>query len=101
MALADMGRVEDTFPILRSVMEIDTPAQSDKHTFFEEAVSSNNNYSLLEGQNFAKLFFLNFLVLFSVRTTTENTIVTFIIFFLTCFEPIRQVLNTGFKIGQG
>lgn len=38
MALADMGRVEDTFPILRSVMEIDTPAQSDKHTFFEEAV---------------------------------------------------------------
>ncbi|KAF9424837.1 hypothetical protein HW555_000138, partial [Spodoptera exigua] len=38
MALADMGRVEDTFPVLKSVMEIDSPAQSDKHTFFEEAI---------------------------------------------------------------
>uniref|UniRef100_A0A2A4JAC2 Pentatricopeptide repeat-containing protein 2 n=1 Tax=Heliothis virescens TaxID=7102 RepID=A0A2A4JAC2_HELVI len=38
MALADMGRVEDTLPILRSVLDIDSPSQRDKHTFFEETI---------------------------------------------------------------
>nr|XP_021198169.2 pentatricopeptide repeat-containing protein 2, mitochondrial [Helicoverpa armigera] len=38
MALADMGRVEDTLPILRSVLDIDSPTQRDKHTFFEETM---------------------------------------------------------------
>ncbi|KAJ8717901.1 hypothetical protein PYW07_005831 [Mythimna separata] len=38
MALADMGRVEDTLPILRSVLDIDSPSQKDKHTYFEETI---------------------------------------------------------------
>lgn len=38
MALADMGRVDDTLPILRTVLDIDSPTQKDKHTFFEETV---------------------------------------------------------------
>lgn len=39
MALADMGRVDDAIPILRSVLNIDSPDQKDKHTFFEETIS--------------------------------------------------------------
>ena len=38
MALADMGRVDDTLPILRTVLDIDSPLQKDKHTFFQETV---------------------------------------------------------------
>ncbi|KAJ8717254.1 hypothetical protein PYW08_005653 [Mythimna loreyi] len=38
IALADMGRVEDALPVLRSVLDIDIPTQKDKHTFFEETV---------------------------------------------------------------
>ncbi|CAB3231623.1 unnamed protein product [Arctia plantaginis] len=38
MALADMGRVDDALPVLRSVLDIDRPSQTDKHTFFEETV---------------------------------------------------------------
>ncbi|CAG9795765.1 unnamed protein product [Diatraea saccharalis] len=39
MGLADMDRVDDAFPVLRSVMEIDVPEQTHKHTFFEETIS--------------------------------------------------------------
>ncbi|RVE52731.1 hypothetical protein evm_002604 [Chilo suppressalis] len=39
MGLADMGRVEDTFPVLRAVIDIDVPEQIGKHTFFEETIS--------------------------------------------------------------
>ncbi|KAM3963187.1 pentatricopeptide repeat-containing protein 2, mitochondrial [Aphomia sociella] len=39
MALADMGRVDDALPVLRSVLDIDIPEEKDKHTFFEETVS--------------------------------------------------------------
>ncbi|XP_075981569.1 pentatricopeptide repeat-containing protein 2, mitochondrial-like [Anticarsia gemmatalis] len=38
MALADLGRADDTLPILRSVLEIDSPTQKDKHTFFAETI---------------------------------------------------------------
>lgn len=38
IALADMGRVEDTLPVLRNVLDIDSPAQKDKHTFFDETL---------------------------------------------------------------
>lgn len=47
MALADMGRVEDTLPILRAVLEIESPLQKDKHTFFEETVCIFFCYLLL------------------------------------------------------
>lgn len=39
MALADMGRVDDTLPVLRGVLDIDKPSEKDKHTFFAETVS--------------------------------------------------------------
>lgn len=37
-ALAAMGRVDDTLPVLRTVLDIDSPQQRDKHTFFEETI---------------------------------------------------------------
>ncbi|KAL4714959.1 hypothetical protein ACJJTC_003110 [Scirpophaga incertulas] len=39
MALADMGRVDDALPILRSVLDIDIPEENKKHTFFEETIT--------------------------------------------------------------
>ncbi|XP_028175565.1 pentatricopeptide repeat-containing protein 2, mitochondrial-like [Ostrinia furnacalis] len=39
MALADMGRVDDALPVLRTVLDIDIPEEKDKHTFFEETIS--------------------------------------------------------------
>lgn len=38
-ALADMGRVDDAMLVLKAVLDIDSPDQIDKHTFFEETVS--------------------------------------------------------------
>lgn len=38
MALADVGRVDDALPVLRSVLDIDIPEEKDKHTFFEDTV---------------------------------------------------------------
>ncbi|CAD0203173.1 unnamed protein product [Chrysodeixis includens] len=38
IALADIGRVSDTLPILRGVLQIDSPLQKDKHTFFAETI---------------------------------------------------------------
>lgn len=37
-ALAEMGRADDALPVLRQVLDIDSPEQKDKHTFFEETV---------------------------------------------------------------
>ncbi|KAL0820494.1 hypothetical protein ABMA28_006357 [Loxostege sticticalis] len=39
MALADVGRVDDALPVLRSVLDIDIPEEKDKHTFFEDTIS--------------------------------------------------------------
>ncbi|XP_073953806.1 pentatricopeptide repeat-containing protein 2, mitochondrial-like [Choristoneura fumiferana] len=38
-ALAEMGRADDAIPVLRAVLEIDSPQQKDKHTFFEETIA--------------------------------------------------------------
>ncbi|CAG5049186.1 unnamed protein product [Parnassius apollo] len=43
IALADIGRVDDALPILRAVMDNDTPEQKGKHTFFEETISKVRN----------------------------------------------------------
>ncbi|CAK1584513.1 unnamed protein product [Parnassius mnemosyne] len=43
IALADMGRVDDALPVLRAVMDNDTPEQKGKHTFFEETISKVRN----------------------------------------------------------
>jgi hypothetical protein len=37
-ALADLGRPEDAFPILRSVLDVDVPSQK-KQTFSEDVVN--------------------------------------------------------------
>lgn len=47
MALADMGRVDDALPILRSVLDIDKPSEADKHTFFEETVCIANIFVII------------------------------------------------------
>ncbi|CAH2042406.1 unnamed protein product, partial [Iphiclides podalirius] len=39
VALAEMGRVDDALPVLRGVLESDSPDQNGKHTFFEETIS--------------------------------------------------------------
>ncbi|XP_068620391.1 pentatricopeptide repeat-containing protein 2, mitochondrial-like isoform X2 [Battus philenor] len=39
IALAEVGRVEDALSVLRGVLEIDSPEQNNKHTFFEETIS--------------------------------------------------------------
>ncbi|XP_026763090.2 pentatricopeptide repeat-containing protein 2, mitochondrial-like [Galleria mellonella] len=43
MALADMGRLEDALPVLRTVLDIDIPEEKDKHTFFEETITKVRN----------------------------------------------------------
>ncbi|CAK1551443.1 unnamed protein product [Leptosia nina] len=37
-ALAQMGRVDETLPILRGVLDVDRPDKTDRHTFFKETV---------------------------------------------------------------
>lgn len=38
IALAKLGRLEESLTVLRGVLNIDKPDQKDKHTFFEETV---------------------------------------------------------------
>ncbi|GBP13894.1 Pentatricopeptide repeat-containing protein 2, mitochondrial [Eumeta japonica] len=39
VALAEMGRVDDVLPILRGVLEIDSPETNNKHTFFKDTIT--------------------------------------------------------------
>ncbi|CAG9123777.1 unnamed protein product [Plutella xylostella] len=40
MGLAATGRIDDAFPVLRAVLDVDNPAQKDKHTFFEDTIET-------------------------------------------------------------
>ncbi|XP_045522375.1 pentatricopeptide repeat-containing protein 2, mitochondrial-like [Pieris brassicae] len=40
IALCRMGRIDDALPILRGVLDVDSPSRVDKHTFFAETITA-------------------------------------------------------------
>lgn len=59
VALAQLGRLDESLTVLRGVLNIDKPEQKDKHTFFEETITkvrqaieqSDNKDALKEFEN--------------------------------------------------